>query len=74
MAQEILARTLGMRVALHGLHGAFKLCPYCGADHGTVAAADKPHIASLHCEQCERHLSWLSRDQLVGMAARGDLT
>lgn len=69
MAQDILVRTLGMKVALHGLHGAFKLCPYCGGAHGIVADGKPPHIAALHCNQCARHLSWLSRDQLVGLAA-----
>ena len=69
MAQDILALTLGRKVGLHGLHGAFKLCGYCGSATGIIADGTPPHLAALHCNQCMRHLSWLSRDHLVGLAA-----
>lgn len=70
MAQDIYARLAGTTVDLHGVSGPFRTCPYCASASAYIAKGTGPHAAALNCNQCDRHLSWLSRDHLAAMAAK----
>lgn len=70
MAQDTYACLAGSKVALHGPDGVFRVCPYCAGQTGKVSDGVGPHVASLKCNQCERHLSWLSRDHLAAMLSQ----
>lgn len=67
---EALSRLAGTLVELHGVDGPFRLCGICGHDHARVSRADPPHAASLKCNSCSRHISWLSRDHVAAMSAQ----
>lgn len=80
MALEPYARLQGKRVALSGDAGPFAMrCPLTQecttrtgqvrGGEGVVSPGSGPHLASVRCATCGRHLSWIGRAHLDALAA-----
>lgn len=70
MAQNIYAPLEGQIVGLSGNTGPFRVCPYCGNTSARVSLGKGPHLASLVCIKCGKHLAWLSRSHLTALLAQ----
>lgn len=69
MAQMNYAALVGVNVDLSGEVGPFRVCRHCAAETGRIGAGSGPHVASLVCVNCERHIAWLGAAHLDAMVA-----